>query len=166
MSENEELVVEEESVEESVVPAAPLTPEESQALALIAARAADDKKATDIVVQEVRELIGVTDFFVICTAANGRQGEAVLEEVEDKLREEGGVKPLHREFARDGSWSLLDYGSLIIHVFQPEAREHYRLETLWNDAPILELEKQGLENLSYSERIARFLEGASETNAE
>lgn len=130
----------------------------SRRCALIAAKAADEKKATDVVVQEVRELIGVTDYFIIATAANSRQVDAIIDEIEDKLREEAGIKPSHREMSPDGSWSLLDYGNIVVHVFQPETREYYRLETLWNDAPVVDLEAEaGLTDLQYSERIAKLL---------
>lgn len=130
----------------------------SRECALIAARAADDKKATDIMVQEVRELIGVTDYFVIVTAANSRQVEAIIDEIEDKLREEAQIKPLHREVSADGSWSLLDYGNIVAHVFQPETREYYRLEALWNDAPLVDLAAEaGLVDIQYSDRIAKML---------
>ena len=129
----------------------------SRECALIAARAADSKKATDIMVQEVRELIGVTDYFVIATAANNRQVEAIVDEIEDKLREQAQLKPTHREGTRDGTWSLLDYGSFVVHVFQPETREYYRLEALWNDAPVVDLAAEGLTDIPYSERIAKLL---------
>ncbi|MCI8469770.1 MAG: ribosome silencing factor [Eggerthellaceae bacterium] len=126
--------------------------------AIIAAQAADEKKATDIVVQEVRELIGVTDYFVIVTAANNRQVDAIIDEIEEQMRVRGGVKPLHREESADGSWSLLDYGAVVVHVFQPETREYYRLETLWNDAPVMDLAAEaGLTELRYSDRIAGLL---------
>lgn len=126
--------------------------------AIIAAQAADEKKATDIMVQEVRELIGVTDYFVIVTAANNRQVDAIIDEIEDKLREDADIKPTHREVSPDGSWSLLDYGNIVVHVFMPETREYYRLEALWNDAPTIDLAMEaGLENLEYSERIAKLL---------
>ena len=92
-------------------------------MAIIAARAADEKKATDIIVQEVGDLIGVTEYFVIVTAANNRQVGAIIDEVEEAERKLGNVKPLHREETRDGSWELLDYGSIVVHVFQPETRE-------------------------------------------
>lgn len=108
----------------------------SRECALIAAKAADEKKATDIMVQEVCDLIGVTDYFVIATAANSRQVDAIIDEIEDKLREDAGIKPTHREMSADGSWSLLDYGNIVVHVFMPETREYYRLEALWNDAPV------------------------------
>lgn len=130
----------------------------SKERAIIAAQAADDKKATDIMVQEVRDLIGVTDYFVIATAANNRQVEAIIDEIEAAERKIAQVKPLHREGTQDGSWSLLDYGDFVVHVFQPETREYYRLEALWNDAPVLDLAREaGLNDLTYSDRIAKLL---------
>ena len=72
----------------------------SRECALIAAKAADEKKATDIMVQEVRDLIGVTDYFVIATAANSRQVDAIIDEIEDKLREDAGIKPTPTEAGR------------------------------------------------------------------
>lgn len=131
----------------------------SKEAALIAARAADDKKAVDIMVQEVSELIGVTDYFVIVTAQNSRQVDAIIDEIEEKLLEDASMKPVHREVSSDGSWSLLDYGHIVVHVFQPETREYYRLETLWNDAPVIDLTKEeGFENLEYSDRIREMLD--------
>lgn len=130
----------------------------SRECALIAARAADEKKATDIMVQEVGELISVTDYFVIATAANRRQVEAIVDEIEERVRKEAHVKPLHREGTEDGMWALLDYGNFVVHVFQPETREYYRLEMLWNDAPVIDLaEEAGLTDVQYSDRIAKLL---------
>ena len=127
-------------------------------MAIIAARAADEKKATDILVQEVGELISVTEYFVIATASNNRQVRAIIEEIEDAIRKEAHIHPLHREETRDGTWELLDYGSVVVHVFQPETREYYRLEALWNDAPIMDLAAEaGLTDVQYSERIAALL---------
>lgn len=134
---------------------------QSRQAAITAAKAADSKKASDIMVQDVHDLIGVTDYFVIVTAANNNQVKAIIDEVEDKLREECGLKPDHREVSSDGSWSLLDYGSIVVHVFQPETREFYRLETLWNDAPVLDLSAEaGLHDLEYSDRIRKMIESA------
>ena len=76
--------------------------------AIIAAQAADEKKATDIMVQQVGDLIGVTEYFVICTASNNRQVEAVVDEIEEQCRVRGGAKPFHIEGTADGTWSLLD----------------------------------------------------------
>ena len=127
----------------------------SRECALIAARAADEKKATDIMVQE---LISVTDYFVIATAANRRQVEAIVDEIEERERKEAHVKPIHREGTDDGMWALLDYGSFVVHVFQPETRDYYRLEALWNDAPVIDLAKEaGLVDVEYSDRIAKLL---------
>ena len=132
-----------------------VTPRE---MAIIAARAADGKKATDIVVQNVGEIISVTEYFVIVTASNSRQVSAIIDEIEEKEREQAGVKPLHREETRDGSWELLDYGSIVVHVFQPETREFYRLEALWNDAPVMDLAAEaGITDAVYSDRIAAML---------
>ena len=128
-------------------------------MAIIAARAADEKKATDIVVQNVGELISVTEYFVIVTAANSRQVGAIIDEIEEQEREQAHIKPLHREETRDGSWELLDYGSVVVHVFQPETREFYRLEALWNDAPVMDLATEaGITDAVYSDRIAALLE--------
>ncbi len=133
-------------------------PSTSKECALIAARAADEKKATDIMVQEVKDLISVTDYFVIATAANSRQVDSIIDEIEEQVRKLGGVKPLHREGTSDGLWALLDYGDFVVHVFQPETREYYRLEALWNDAPVLDLAVEaGLTDMEYSERIAKLL---------
>lgn len=140
--------------------AAELTPRD---YAIIAARAADEKKATDIVVQNVGDIISVTEYFVIVTAANNRQVNAIIDAIEEAERKEAGIKPLHREETRDGSWELLDYGSVVVHVFQPETREYYRLEALWNDAPVMDLAKEaGIEDAVYSDRIAALLGDRSE----
>ncbi len=130
----------------------------SRECALIAAKAANEKKATDIMVQDVHELVSVTDFFVIATASNNRQVEAIIDAIEEAERDEAGIKPLHREGLETGVWALLDYGNFVVHVFQPEAREYYRLEALWNDAPVLDLAKEaGLTDTEYSDRIARLM---------
>ena len=137
-------------------------PMDPRRAAIAAAVAADAKKATDIMVQEVSELIGVTDYFIIVTAKNNAQVDAIIDAVEEKLRDEMDMRPAHREVSRDGSWSLLDYGCIVLHVFQPETREFYRLEALWNDAPIVDLAAEaGLEGLEYSERIAKLIEDAA-----
>ena len=130
----------------------------SKDYAVIAARAADSKKATDIIVQFVGEIISVTDYFVIVTAANSRQVGAIIDAIEEAERLQAGIKPLHREETRDGSWELLDYGSVVVHVFQPETREYYRLEALWNDAPVMDLATEaGITDAVYSDRIAAML---------
>ena len=124
---------------------------------LIAARAAIEKKASDIMVQDVRKLVSVTDYFVIVTASNSRQVNAIVDNIEEEVRRKGGMKPIRRE-GTDGLWTLLDYGEFVVHVFQEETREYYRLEALWNDAPIIDLsQEEGFEELVYSDRIAKLL---------
>lgn len=139
----------------------------SREQALIAARAIDEKKGTDIVIQDVAELLNVTDFFVIATAANNRRADAIAEEVEDRLREEVGIKPISREGIEDATWILLDYGSIVVHVFQPKERDYYRLEQLWDAAPTVDVAAAGIDDPVYSERISALLgrdrDEASET---
>ena len=130
--------------------------------ALLAAKAADEMKATDIMVQEVGGLMTATDYFVIATAQNNRQVDAIIEKVEEKVRKEGNAKPFHVEGLDEGTWALLDYGDFIVHVFQPEARDYYRLESLWNDAPIIDLKEAGITDVEYSDRIAKLMAGQEE----
>ena len=106
--------------------------------ALIAAEAAASKKAEDVVAINVADLLVVTDYFVIATGNTNVQVRAIADEVEDQLRDRGGIKPIGREGADEAKWLLLDFGDLVIHVFQREEREFYRLEKLWSDAPRLE----------------------------
>jgi ribosome-associated protein len=112
---------------------------ESSEYALVAAEAASEKKATDITVIDVAELLVVTDYFVICTGANDRQVHSIADEIEDKLRERCKIKPIGREGLTEGKWVLLDFVDVVVHVFQPEERDFYRLEKLWADAPRMEL---------------------------
>jgi ribosome-associated protein len=102
--------------------------------ARIAARAADDKKAEDIVVLDVAEIMGIVDAFVIAHASNTRLVRAIVDEVKAQLLERAGVKPRSVEGLDDMTWVLLDYGDVIVHVFLAETREFYGLERLWTDA--------------------------------
>lgn len=111
----------------------------SEEWAVIAARAASDKKAIDVVAIDVADLLVVTDYFVICTGNTDIQVRAIADAIEDRLREETGLKPIGREGVDEGKWVLLDFGDFVVHVFQPEEREFYRLENLWSDAPRLDL---------------------------
>jgi ribosome-associated protein len=124
---------------------------------LIAARAADDKKAADIVVQEMRTALLITDYFVIVTGANNRQVDAITEAIEEALRKEAGIKPIGREGLDEQTWVLLDYGDIVVHVFQPELREFYRLESLWSDAPFVDLAEADITQPAYSERLTKLM---------
>jgi ribosome-associated protein len=107
-------------------------------LAKVAALAADDKLATTITGIDVSEQLALTDIFVIVSAANDRQVGAVVDEIEDRLRE-AGAKPVRREGERDGRWVLIDYGDIVVHVQHDEERDFYELERLWKDCPEIEL---------------------------
>ncbi|MFN2518783.1 MAG: ribosome silencing factor [Jatrophihabitantaceae bacterium] len=108
-------------------------------LALVAGHAASDKLATDIVLIDVSARLALTDVFVIATGNNERQVEAIVDEVEEKLRL-AGVKPLRREGRRDGRWVLLDYAEIVVHVQHCEERVFYALERLWKDCPVIPFE--------------------------
>jgi ribosome-associated protein len=105
-------------------------------LALVAAQAAADKVARDIVVLDVSDRLVITDCFVVCSAPNDRQVAAVVEEVERRMREQG-VKPVLREGEREARWVLLDFGDVIVHVQHEDEREFYALERLWKDCPVI-----------------------------
>ncbi|MDO5628562.1 MAG: ribosome silencing factor [Mobilicoccus sp.] len=116
----------------------PATPE-AIAQAQVAASAADDKLATDIVAIDVSEHLALTDIFVIASAPTERQIGAIVDEIEEKMREQGR-KPLRREGEKQGTWILLDFGDIIAHVMTAEDRMYYQLERLWKDCPDVPLE--------------------------
>ncbi len=103
--------------------------------AAIAARAADDKKGEQIVVLDVGAIISITEAFVLATGTNVRQVRTIVEEVERLLAAEAGVRPRSIEGLDDAHWVLMDYGDVVVHVFDTETRAYYDLERLWSDAP-------------------------------
>ena len=116
--------------------------DEARELALVAARAASDKLATDIVLIDVSERLAITDVFVIATGNNERQVEAIVDEVEEQLRRTG-AKPIRREGRRDGRWVLIDYADVVVHVQHAEERVFYALERLWKDCPFIPFTPDG-----------------------
>lgn len=112
---------------------------EAREIALLAAEAASDKKAGDVVVLDVAQTLVITGYFVIATGTTDRHVRSIADEVEDQLRETAGMKPIGREGEREGRWILLDFGDVVVHVFQPDERDFYRLEKLWADAPRVQL---------------------------
>jgi ribosome-associated protein len=107
-------------------------------LAKAAAAAAEEKIAEKVVAIDVSEQMPLTDVFVIASAASERQVGAIVDEVEDRLRELGS-KPVRREGEREGRWVLIDFGDIIVHVQHEEEREYYALERLWKDCPEIDL---------------------------
>ena len=113
-----------------------MTPKE---LAIIAAKALDEKKGKEIAAIEVAEQTTLADYFVIATGSSNTQINALSGSVEKAMKEQADEMPLRREGYRDGTWVLLDYGCVVVHVFSPEAREFYSLERLWSDGTPLDL---------------------------
>jgi ribosome-associated protein len=111
--------------------------EEARETARVAVAAAADKKAQDIVVLDVSDQLAITDCFVLASAPNERQVQAIVDEVEEKLRQHG-VKPTRREGAREGRWVLLDFVDVVVHVQHTEERGFYGLDRLWKDCPRLD----------------------------
>jgi ribosome-associated protein len=107
-------------------------------LAGIAAEAAAEKLASDIIAYDVSEQLVITDVFLLCSASNDRQVRAVVEEIEERLRK-AGARPVRREGEREGRWILLDYLDVVIHVQHAEERVYYALERLWKDCPQIPL---------------------------
>ena len=107
-------------------------------LVTTAARAASDKLATHLLAFDVSDHLAITDAFLLASGSNDRQVKAIVDEVEDKLREIG-AKPIRREGERDGRWVLIDYGEIVVHVQHEEEREFYALERLWRDCPTIAL---------------------------
>jgi ribosome-associated protein len=103
-----------------------------------AARAAADKLATDILAFDVSDQLVITDAFLLASGGNDRQVRAVVDAIEDTLRDLG-AKPVQREGERDGRWVLLDYGDVVVHVQHEEERRFYALERLWRDCPTIAL---------------------------
>ena len=101
---------------------------------LVAVRAAESKKATDIKVLDLTGITSFADYFVICTGSNSRQVQAITDEVGLQMKQQAREQPLSLEGYGQAEWVLVDYGDLLVHVFSPKAREYYDLERLWRNA--------------------------------
>ncbi|MFC4911226.1 ribosome silencing factor [Actinomadura gamaensis] len=123
-------------------------------LVRIAAEAAGDKLADEIIAYDVSEQLVITDAFVLCSAPNDRQVHAIVDEVEKRLREEAGAKPIRREGEREGRWVLLDYADVIVHIQHEEERTFYALERLWKDCPTIELPEDVNAHMAQRSRTA------------
>ena len=108
--------------------------DEAMKMATVAARAAASKLANNVVVIDVSEQLVITDAFVIASASNERQVNAIVDEVEEKMRR-AGYKPARREGAREGRWTLLDYIEIVVHIQHEDERDFYALDRLWRDCP-------------------------------
>ncbi|GAA5152374.1 ribosome silencing factor [Pseudonocardia eucalypti] len=124
--------------------------EHSLELARVAAGAAANKKAREIVVLDVSEQLAITDCFVIASAPNERQVQAIVDEVEERLRL-AGAKPIRREGAREGRWVLLDFVDLVVHIQHSEERGFYGLDRLWKDCPRIDIPEARVDPLADEE---------------
>jgi len=110
---------------------------DSESFVQAIARAAADKKAEDIIILDMREVCSYTDYFLICEGRSARQTKAIADEIRIRMKAEGSP-PLRVEGEVRGDWVLMDYLSVVVHIFTPEARDFYRLEVLWKEAPRIE----------------------------
>ncbi|MFF8956042.1 MULTISPECIES: ribosome silencing factor [Streptomyces] len=109
-----------------------------------AAQAAADLLAHDIIAYDVSDVLSITDAFLLASAPNDRQVKSIVDEIEERLNKELGVKPVRREGDRDARWILLDYVDIVVHVQHSEERVFYALERLWKDCPELPLPEDAL----------------------
>ena len=115
---------------------------DSKKLAQLCLDYADNRKAEDIVILDLRKLSTVTDYFVICSGTSEPHLRAISEEITDQLRDEHGLRPRAIDGTLQTAWLVLDYFDVIVHVMKPDAREKYDLEALWSDAPKLKPRKR------------------------
>jgi ribosome-associated protein len=118
------------------------TPIEPSKLAGLVAGYASDVKATDIIELDLRGVLGYTDYFVIATGGTDRQVKAVHDRIHENMKKDHGLLPRRVEGVAEARWILMDYLDVIVHVFTPDAREYYRLEQLWGEAPKRTVEDQ------------------------
>lgn len=116
---------------------------EARDAARIAANAALDKKAEEIEIYDLRGISSVTDFFVICTGSTDVHCKAIQKHISNTLKDDK-IRPFHIEGVESARWILLDYVDFVVHVFQPEVREYYNLESIWGDATSEKIDDEGV----------------------
>jgi ribosome-associated protein len=117
---------------------------DSKKLALLCREGADNKKAENIVILDVRKLSSVTDYFVIASGTSEPHLRAIVDEIKDELRETHGVRPARTDGTVHGAWVVLDYFDVIVHVMRADVRERYDLESLWGDAKRVQTRKKSV----------------------
>src|SRR5213593_3827812 len=115
---------------------------DSRKLALLCRELADNKKAEDIVILDVREVSSVTDYFVIASGSSEPHLRAIVDEITDKLKQDYDVRPKAIDGTLHTAWIVLDYFDVIVHVMRTDVRNRYDLETLWGDAPRVRARKR------------------------
>ncbi len=107
-------------------------------VAVVAARAADEKQGSNIIVLDVGDILAITEMFVVVSASNSRQLRTIANEITAKIREESDRALLRSEGMSEQQWVLLDYGDVIVHIFSEEIREFYEIERLYQDVPVVD----------------------------
>ncbi|MBI5521647.1 MAG: ribosome silencing factor [Desulfarculus sp.] len=124
----------------------PTRPRDSKDTALLCMAAASRKKAQDLLLLDVGAISGYTDYLLLASGRSTRQAGAIAEGIARALKK-AGVKPLGQDGLKEGRWALLDFGDVVVHVFHQPVREFYDLESLWSDAPRVEVDEAALEGL-------------------
>ena len=137
--------------------------DEAITMATVAAQAASSKLAEDVVVIDVSGQLVITDCFVIASASNERQVNAIVDEVEEKMRL-AGYKPARREGAREGRWTLLDFVDIVVHIQHQDERNFYALDRLWRDCPVVPVDLDGSGAVTIR-RLVMLRHGQTEFNA-
>ena len=106
-------------------------------IALVAAKAADDKQGNETIVLNVENVLAITELFVITSANNSPQVRTIANEVSSRIREQLGLSPLHSEGMAEQQWILLDYGDVVVHIFSEPTRRYYEIERLYTDVPVV-----------------------------
>jgi ribosome-associated protein len=114
---------------------------DSKKLALLCRDLAENRKAENVVVLDVRDVSSITDYFIIATGTSEPHLRAIVDEITEKLRDEHDLKPKSHDGSLQTSWIVLDYFDVIVHVMRADVREHYKLEDLWGDAPQVKAKK-------------------------
>lgn len=109
--------------------------------------AASDKKAYNYKLIDISGISSIADYFLICSAGNSKQAEAIADNIVEKMAKEN-IKINHKEGYRSGKWILLDYNNIVVHIFVKEERDKYNLEKIWLDGKDLDVEEYGIENWS------------------
>lgn len=120
----------------------------------IAVKAADDKKAHDLVVLDISQIASFADYFLLCTADSSRQMQAIADEIEAKLKA-SGIRLSHREGYQHAEWILMDYLDLVVHIFSKDARVYYDLERLWRDGKKMDVSALIQEKPKQSKRVEK-----------
>jgi ribosome-associated protein len=111
---------------------------DAETVAIVAARAADDKQGSNILVLNVGDILAITEMFVVVSASNSRQLRTIANEITAKIREESDRPLLRSEGMAEQQWVLLDYGDVIVHIFSEDIREFYEIERLYQDVPVVD----------------------------